>query len=143
MYKNQSMSKTIALPSQINIFLAIATLVFMFGILFPIQAKADTSIPLCEITRSLKVGSSGEDVKCLQRYLNFAGFTVSTEGMGSPGNESMYYGQKTAEAVKKWQDSNSAQVLTPLGLNSGTGNWGQSSFNRYVSIVRVALGLPA
>ncbi len=110
--------------------------------LLPVQTKAATTIPLCEITRSLTIGSSGEDVRCLQRYLNWAGFTVSPSGVGSPGNESLYFGQLTASAVTRWQNSNSAQVLNPVGLTSGTGYFGPSSFNWYVSIVTTQLALP-
>ena len=105
-------------------------------------ASATTSnIPLCEITRSLKVGMTGEDVLCLQRYLNWSNHTVASSGPGSPGNETMYFGGLTANAVANWQNSNSLQVLAPLGLTSGTGFWGQASFNYYVTLVRVALGV--
>ena len=108
-----------------------------------VKAYADTTsnIPLCEITRGLTVGATGDDVKCLQRYLNWNGYTVATVGVGSPGNESSYFGQLTANAVKQWQNANASVVLTPLGLTSGTGYWGQASFNYYVTRVHVALGL--
>ncbi len=102
---------------------------------------ASSTIPLCEITRSLTVGSSGEDVRCLQRYLNWSGFTVAASGTGSPGSESLYFGGLTKSAVMRWQNANSAQVLVPLGITTGTGYWGSASFNYYVTIVRAALGV--
>ncbi len=118
-------------------------MVAVLFVLFPVsQASAASNIPLCEITRTLKIGSSGEDVQCLQRYLNWAGFTVSASGIGSPGNESMYFGSLTANAVTRWQNTNSTQVLMPLGLTTGTGIWGNGSFNFYVKLVNQALGVP-
>jgi hypothetical protein len=103
------------------------------------QTVSSSSIPLCEIQRGLAVGARGDDVQCLQRYLNWAGFTVATAGAGSPGNETTYYGQLTSNAVARWQKTNETQVLTPLGLTSGTGFFGTASFNYYVELVKLAL----
>lgn len=129
-------------PVRYYIFgLAVITIIFSSLYLYPIRANADTTIPLCEITRSLKIGSSGEDVRCLQRYLNWAGYTISATGFGSPGNESMYFGPLTANAVIKWQNSNANQVLIPAGLTVGTGYFGPLSFNWYVNIVKGQLGV--
>jgi len=60
----------------------------------------------CTFTRALYPGVSGTDVKCLQQYLNGAGFAVAASGVGSAGNETQYYGPLTQAAVKKWQDAN-------------------------------------
>jgi peptidoglycan hydrolase-like protein with peptidoglycan-binding domain len=102
---------------------------------------ATSTIPLCEIQRSLTTGASGEDVRCLQRYLNWSGYTVATIGVGSPGNETNYFGALTAAAVARWQNANATQVLTPLAIPTGTGFWGSSSFGWYVQLVRKAFGL--
>ncbi len=125
--------------------LAMFTLaVFTAALVIPqvIKAQTPSTIPLCEITRGLRAGTSGQDVLCLQRYLNWAGYTISASGPGSPGNESMYFGSLTTNAVMKWQNANASQVLAPAGLTSGTGYFGPLSFNWYVSIVRTQLGLP-
>lgn len=106
-----------------------------------ITTTSISTIPLCEITRSLTIGSSGEDVRCLQRYLNWAGFSVSTSGIGSLGNESTYFGSLTANAVTRWQNANASQILVPAGIVTGTGYFGPLSFNGYVNIVRAQLGL--
>lgn len=80
----------------------------------------------CGFTRSLTVGSTGDDVKCLQKYLNGAGYQVSASGAGSPGNESMYFGSLTRAAVAKWQAANS--------VSPAVGYFGSLSQAKYNSI---------
>ena len=73
-------------------------------------------------TRNLSIGSTGDDVRQLQRFLNGNPQTqVAVSGAGSPGNESSYYGPATARAVSKFQEMYAAHILTPLGLTKGTG----------------------
>jgi len=64
------------------------------------------SVTSCNFTRSLTVGSRGEDVKCLQQYLNANGFTIASSGSGSSGNETTYFGSLTRSAVARWQAAN-------------------------------------
>ncbi len=61
-------------------------------------------------TRDLTIGSEGADVKALQKMLNTLGFIVSTTGAGSPGAESVYFGEKTRQALIRYQEANS---ITP------------------------------
>ena len=52
----------------------------------------------------LGLGQSDSEVYRLQRLLNATSTTqVATEGPGSPGQETEYYGEKTADAVKRFQ----------------------------------------
>lgn len=77
----------------------------------------------CVFTRDLEVGSLGEDVRCLQKYLNSKGFVVSESGVGSLGLETNLFGEKTKTALKKWQ--------TAKGVAAATGNLGPLSRSLY------------
>ena len=96
---------------------------------------ATTSSASCNFTRSLTMGSRGDDVKCLQEYLNGAGHTLASSGAGSPGGETTYFGSITKAGVIKWQNANAAVVLAPVGLSAGTGYFGPSSRSAYASMV--------
>src|SRR5262245_11723790 len=82
---------------------ALALAVSVFAA-FPLaKARAATN---CGFTRDLAIGAVGEDVRCLQQYLNGAGYVVSTSGVGSPGSETTQFQAKTSAAVAKWQAAN-------------------------------------
>lgn len=52
----------------------------------------------------LRLGSEGLEVKMLQMILNLDPLTkVSVSGLGSPGRETAYFGEKTQSAVAKFQ----------------------------------------
>jgi hypothetical protein len=85
------------------------------------------SAPTVTFQRDLKQGMSGADVRALQIYLNNNGFTVSVAGAGSPGQETTYFGPLTRAALIKFQETNRAEILTPLGLVNGTGYFGRST----------------
>jgi hypothetical protein len=57
-------------------------------------------------SRDLKFGMSGSDVRQLQQFLNNNGFVISQAGMGSPGQETTYFGQATKQALIKYQKAN-------------------------------------
>ncbi len=81
-------------------------------------------------TQTLKVGSEGQDVLELQKVLNSNSVTrVANVGPGSPGNESMFFGERTKQAVINLQNLFSDIILKPVGLSTGTGFVGQSTIN--------------
>ncbi|MDP2864339.1 MAG: peptidoglycan-binding domain-containing protein, partial [bacterium] len=71
-----------------------------------LTALTGTPAAACTFARNLYPGVSGADVKCLQQYLNGAGYALAVSGVGSAGNETQYFGSLTQAAVKKWQDAN-------------------------------------
>jgi hypothetical protein len=99
----------------------------------PITNNQSSNLPIFQssipstFTRTLKLGSTGVDVKALQVFLNTHGFIVATSGNGSPGHETTYYGQATASAISRFQMAHALQILTPNGLTQGTGNFGPAT----------------
>lgn len=107
-----------ALQAQLNALLA--------------QVPSGSTVAAYTFTKDLKLGSTGADVKALQKVLNSNPATVvATTGAGSAGMESTYFGAKTKAAVIKFQTLNSISPavgyvgsLTRAKLNSmstGTG----------------------
>ncbi len=58
------------------------------------------------LTRDLKRGMTGEDVRTLQKFLNSHGYPVALSGAGSVGNETTYFGAATEAAVIRFQIAN-------------------------------------
>ncbi len=85
--------------------------------------------PMQKFTRTLTMGSIGEDVKNLQKFLNSNNFIVATSGAGAANQETTTFGNKTKNALIKFQDAFAQQILTPIGLKFGTGNFGNSTMN--------------
>ena len=98
-----------------------------------LQGSSDTGgVPAACVgltfTRNLTVGSTGSDVKCLQALMNTSVSTqVAVSGAGSPGSETMYFGNLTLVAVKKyqaaqgWTPANQVGPLTRAKLNAWLG----------------------
>ena len=76
--------------------------------------------PVFAVTVAMKVGSKGENVKQLQEVLMF-------EGLLKISNATGIFGGMTRDSVKKYQEKYISEILTPLGLKSGTGIAGLST----------------
>lgn len=77
----------------------------VFSVLVSI-APTSTQAATCEITRDLQMGVTGEDVLCLQKYLNDNGFVIAKTGAGASGKETGEYKTLTQAAAIAWQKAN-------------------------------------
>jgi peptidoglycan hydrolase-like protein with peptidoglycan-binding domain len=70
----------------------------------PLETSVPSTTPdTVALTRDLYRGTSGIDVRALQKFLNANGLTVAVAGSGSPGNETTYFGPATEAAVIAFQ----------------------------------------
>jgi hypothetical protein len=103
--------------------LGIVLVAALFGVLsvMPLSASAAT----CSFTRDLQMNSVGEDVRCLQQFLNNGGYTITTSGGGAPGNETTEFRSLTQAAVVKWQQAK--------GISPASGYFGPKSRAAYAA----------
>ena len=99
----------------------------IFGVFFvmlfaAVPVSAQTVVECARVNRNLSIGMSGADVKMIQEMLNKDPRTELAEhGVGSPGSETIYFGQLTKAAVIKFQNIYQSEVLAPAGLTRGSG----------------------
>lgn len=108
----------------------------------PIQ---NTTIPTeyCSslITTNLKQGTTSASVYELQKILNTSPDTqIASSGVGSPGQESTYFGPLTGSAVIRFQKKYHTDILAPFNLPDGTGFVGS---NTRTKIKELCLALPS
>lgn len=112
----------------------------LVALLISTALPASAAVPNCAgLSRNLKLGMSGTDVVLLQQLLNKQTATrVSESGIGSAGNESSYFGQKTKLAVERFQELYTNEVLKPAGLTKGSGYVGALSRAKLAALCSAA-----
>ncbi len=85
-----------------------------------LQKRLAAPLPIVasSLNRTLSLGSSGEDVRTLQRILNTKGFPIAVTGVGSKGRETTLFGPATKTALQKFQ---CAKLLICSGSPSTNG----------------------
>lgn len=79
-------------------------------------------------TRNLSIGSTGNDVRCLQAFLNQNADTrVALSGAGSSGLETFYFGTLTRSAVIRFQNKHAATILARAGYFDASGFFGAAT----------------
>lgn len=109
---------------------SIAALTAQLNALIAQQGGTPAPAGKCAFTADLTIGSRGDDVMCLQKYLNSTGTTVASSGPGSSGSETTYFGSLTRAAVAKWQTTN--------GVLPTAGYFGPRSRAKYDMLVASA-----
>lgn len=75
-----------------------------------------SGVVLATFGRDLSLGSTGEDVRILQKILNQSPDTkIAETGLTSPGQENSYFGPATEAALKKWQAKYGFEVTGVTG----------------------------
>jgi murein DD-endopeptidase MepM/ murein hydrolase activator NlpD len=106
----------------------------IFLVLFFIFALTTVfgQVPKTKITRNLKVGDRGDDVKVLQELL-------AKENLYPASLITGFFGSLTGRAVARFQEKYSSEILKPLGFVKGTGFVGPSTRNKINQLVEKEL----
>ena len=103
-------------------FAPLIALTLVFAVPSALIAQGTGTNPF---TATLVLGSSGLQVMTLQKLLNSDPDTrIATSGVGSPGNETEYFGALTRAAVVRFQEKYASEVLAPVDLTTGNGRVG-------------------
>lgn len=119
---NRVMTNTYILKSARYAAVGLVTVLLFFTWQLSSVAAAEN----CKFTRDLEVGVDGEDVRCLQKYLNEAGFQLAATGPGAPGSETTLFRDGTKAAVIKWQSANN--------ISPASGYFGPLSKAKYIEL---------
>lgn len=109
---------------------SLSTLALAAALLFALTSTTHALVE-CDFSRDLEYGIDGEDVRCLQRYLNDAGFTVAVTGPGAPAGETTLFRDATEDAVVAWQEANN--------VYPASGYFGPLSREKYRTLVNLGV----
>ncbi len=127
---------------KIKVFSSFLLVVALFAGSGTGEAKA-LAVANCSFYRDLTVGTRGEDVRCLQQYLQNSGYGSTFSSYGTPDG---VFGPLTQQAVIQWQTSSglpvygyfdSASRTKYISKFGGTVNSGTYSHTTYGTSVEV------
>jgi hypothetical protein len=103
----------------------------------PTLTKENIVMPLnfTPFTVQRAQGAVAEDVRRLQQFLNMHGFPVAKTGVGSLGRETNIFGDRTREALMRFQEAYRDEVLVPAGFSRPTGILGQYTMKKINAIL--------
>jgi peptidoglycan hydrolase-like protein with peptidoglycan-binding domain len=100
------------------------------------NAAVSELCPYFAFTRPLRFGSTGEDVRALQKFLNCAGFPLSSSGPGSAGFETPNFASRTLKAMDAFQAAYVEDILAPVGAEKPTGIFATFSQKKTYSLMQ-------
>ncbi|MCX6013575.1 MAG: DUF2341 domain-containing protein [Chloroflexi bacterium] len=132
-----SFEKPINQMSKDEIIAKITKITQMIAQLQLLIANSISTIPnTFSFKDTLKQGMTNIAIKYLQIILNQDPDTqVAQTGVGSPGKETNYFGQKTKQAVIKFQEKYKDTILKPWGLTKSTGIIGKTTRDKLNSLL--------
>lgn len=96
------------------------------------KSAPDVSVPLSgSLTKILRVGASGDDVRLLQKLLQ-------REGVYGDGKITNYFGELTKKAVIRFQEKYTRDILKPAGLTRGSGTVGAGTLKKINQLLKEA-----
>ncbi len=95
-----------------------------------VNGGQSTPSSVCQLSIDLRVGSSGSQVTCLQKFLTAQGPAIYPQGLVTG-----YFGALTKAAVVRFQEKYKAEILLPLGLSRGTGFVGAATRQKINSLL--------
>lgn len=130
-YINATSSVEWTVPSTKVIFVKFCNQYSKCSNTLSVQMNAGITTPIVsggyKFYKNLSYRMTNSDVKELQKYLNTHGFVLAQAGVGSPNNETNYFGSLTKIALIKFQESHASEILVPNKLTKGTGYFGPST----------------
>jgi peptidoglycan hydrolase-like protein with peptidoglycan-binding domain len=98
--------------------------------------EEEEKAPSFLFTKTFEKGDEDEDILSLQRFLNERGFPLSESGVGSLGFETTFFGEKTENALKLFQEKYRESILIPAGLSRATGTFGEFTLKKVNEIIQ-------
>jgi hypothetical protein len=78
--------------------------------------RTNTTPEVIRLTKQLKLNDQDAEIALLQKTLNLLGYTIAETGPGSPGNETVKFGEQTRDALMRYQRSYADSGVLATGV---------------------------